>query len=158
MKKACRTCGAEKIASRSKSSQFSWRTERNAYYSTCKACVALASNSRAKKRNKAGAAQVREKESKECDPYGFLAADIIIRAIHDWRKFGHMTEKISMGHNERVPTDLVDATSAARREGYGTIRDELLAFFASERFEELCGMANSEPDFIRKHVLANTGG
>ena len=117
MKKPCATCGESKNASPSKSSQFSWRKDRNRYHNDCKACVA------AKKRKQENTHQERvsntEKEAIESDPHGHLAADIIALAIQDLR-----TEKT----------------------------DELLAFFASEWFEELCDACGVAPEYVRKHI------
>ena len=81
MKKTCATCGESKNASPSKSSQFSWRKDRNRYHNDCKACVA------AKKRKQENTHQERvsntEKEAIESDPHGHLAADIVAMAIQD---------------------------------------------------------------------------
>ena len=83
MKKPCATCGLPKNANRSKSSQFSWRKDRNRYHNDCKACVA------AKKRKQENTHQERvsntEKEAIESDPHGHLAADIVAQAIRDLR-------------------------------------------------------------------------
>jgi len=113
MKKPCKTCGKEKVASQTKFSEFSYRKDRKRYYNDCKAC-------RNAKGSKTTTKQTREQEAIEGDPFGFLDAAIIEQAIIDWRQ----------GED-----------------------DELLAFFASEWFEELCSMANSDPEYLRKHIL-----
>ena len=117
MKKVCSTCGESKNASPSKSSQFSWRKERNRYHNDCKACR------NAKQRKKESKIQERvsntDKEAIESDPHGHLAADIVAQAIRDLR-----TEKT----------------------------DELLAFFASRWFEELCDACGVAPEYVRKHI------
>ena len=154
MKKPCATCGESKNASPSKSSQFSWRKERDAYYSSCKACVnkrgrIRTNNNNAKERKRLIA--LKEKEAVENNPHGHLAADIIALAIRDLRKYGDMDEMPNLNHN-KTPTSLAEASSMARRAGYGTIRDELTAFFASEWFEELCDTAGVAPEYVRKHI------
>ena len=117
MKKTCATCYESKNASPSKSSQFSWRKDRNRYHNDCKACVA------AKKRKQENTHQERvsnkDKEAIEGDPHGHLAADIVTLAIQDLR--------------------------AGKT-------DELLAFFASEWFEELCDACGVSPEYVRKHI------
>ena len=117
MKKTCATCGESKNASPSKSSQFSWRKERNRHYNDCKACR------NAKQRKKESKIQERVsntvKEAIESDPHGHLAADIVALAIRDLR-----TEK----------------------------SDELLAFFASRWFEELCDACSVGAEYVRKHI------
>ena len=149
--KLCNTCGKKKPANRTKNSGFSYRRERNNYYPDCKECKNAYARSAETKRKRH--IRTREAEAIERNPHGFLAVDIIVRAVRDWQRFGHITEKISMGHSKRTPTDLVDATSMARRRGYETIREELLAFFASGWFEMLCDIAGVGADFIRKNVL-----
>ena len=126
MKKPCATCGLPKNASRTKESEFGWRTERDAYYSNCKACVnkrgrIRTNNNNVKERKRLIA--IKEREAIESDPYGHLAADIVALAIRDWR-----AEK----------------------------SDELLAFFAGRWFEELCDTAGVGAEYVRKHVLSHS--
>ena len=145
MKKVCNTCGKEKVASKTKFSEFSWRRNRKTYYNDCKACMNAKKRAGEKKRRVRVSSK--EKQAIEANPHGFLAADIIEKAIRDWRKYSDLDVK------HRESTDYGDVRAMIRQKGYGTIRDELLAFFASDWFEELAGMADSDPEFIRKHVL-----
>ena len=149
MKKVCKTCGAEKVASRTKFSEFSWRKERNAYHNDCKAC--RNAKRYAADRTRKARVSSKEKDAIEKTPHGFLAADIIEKAIRDWRKYSDL----SVEH--RGSTDYGDVRAMIRQQGYGTIREELLAFFASDWFEELAEMADSSPEYIRKHVLEAEG-
>ena len=113
MKKPCKTCGAEKLANKTKSSEFSYRKDRGYYYNDCKAC-------RSAKGSKVVTRQTKEKEAIEKNPHGFLAAGIIEKAIRDWRELE---------------------------------TDALFDFFNGAWFDELCGMANSDPEYLRKHIL-----
>lgn len=153
MKKKCATCGETKEANRTRDSEFGWNKGRYRY--DCKLCV----NMKARKRKQSDGrkkakrvATIKDKEAIARNPHGFIAASIIERAIHDWRKFGHVEEKIGLGHLGRMPTDIVDAASLARKAGHDTIREELLSFFASDWFEELAGFAGCEADYLRKHI------
>ena len=146
VKKECATCGAEKNANRTKFSEFTYTGKR--YKSNCKACRNAKQRAAWAKRPRK--VRTREIEAIERNPHGFLAADIIEKAIRDWKKYSDLDV------NTESLTDYGDIRALARQKGYGTIRDELLAFFASAWFEELCSMANSEPEYIRKHVLGNT--
>lgn len=144
MKKLCNTCGVEKLANRTKSSEFLWRKDRNNYESSCKACRnARQRDAWAKRQRKV---RTREMEAIERNPHGFLAADIIVRAIRDWKKYS------DLGAKHRDLTDYGEIRSMIRQKGYGTIREELLAFFASGWFEELAGFAGCDAEYLRKHI------
>ena len=149
MKKICATCGVEKVASRTKFSEFSWRNERNTYHGDCKACR------RAKEQDRRDGNVRRVKraevEAIERNPHGFLAADIIEKAIRDWRKY----KDLDVEHRDL--TDYGEIRAMVRQKGYATIRDELEAFFASPWFDELAEMANSDPEYLRKHIGVNDG-
>ena len=80
MKKPCATCGESKNASPSKSSQFSWRKDRNRYYYDCKTCRNTKKRARENKRLRV---DTEEQEAIERDPYGFLAEAVIYKAIMD---------------------------------------------------------------------------
>ena len=58
-----------------------------------------------------------------------------------------------MDVQHRELTDYGEIRAMVRQKGFATIREELLAFFASDWFEELCSMANSSPEYLRKHIL-----
>ena len=86
MKKPCATCGLPKNASRTKESEFGWRTERDAYYSNCKACVnkrgrIRTNNNNAKEHKRLIA--IKEKEAIESNRYGFLAGAVVYQAVRD---------------------------------------------------------------------------
>ena len=142
MKKLCNTCGKEKTASRTKFSEFTYTGNR--YKANCKAC--RNAKQRAKWAKKRRRVRTKEAEAIERNPHGFLAADIIEKAIRDWRKYGDLDVK------HRELTDYGDIRALIRQKGYGTIREELLAFFASDWFEELCGYCNSDPEYLRKNI------
>ena len=112
MKKVCSTCGESKNAS-----QFSWRKDRGRHYNDCKKC--RGAKMAASRAGTTIDAAICEAQAIERDPYGHLAADIVVLAIQDLQ-----TEK----------------------------SDELLAFFASRWFEELCDACGISPDYIRKHI------
>ena len=139
MKKLCNTCGVEKNANRTKFSEFTYRKNMKRYYAVCKTC--RNTNQRAKR-----SVRTKEAEAIERNPHGFLAADIIEKAIRDWRKYGDL----DVEHREL--TEYTDIRALIRQKGYDTIRDELLAFFASDWFEELAGFAGCEPEYLRKHI------
>ena len=80
MKKVCSTCGESKNASPSKSSQFSWRKDRNRYDYDCKTCRNTKKRVRENKRLRV---DTEEQEAMERDRYGFLAEAIIYQAIKD---------------------------------------------------------------------------
>ena len=149
MKKPCATCGESKEANRSKESGFAWRAERNTYYSNCKACLLIYNNNKAKERRRLIA--LKERETIGEDPHGHLAADIIVLAIRDLRKYGSLAEMPNLNHN-KTPTDMAEASSMARKGGYVTIREELTAFFASGWFEELCDTAGVGAEYMRRHI------
>ena len=138
MKKTCATCGIEKDANKSKSSQFYYRKDRKYYYNDCKAC-------RASKGNKTTTRQTREKEAIERNPHGFLAAGIIelaIREHRNWKDGGKM-----------MSTDFDTARALAGQRGYDSPVEEIEAFFESAWFDELSLMCDSDPEYLRKHIL-----
>ena len=114
MKIPCATCDIEKVANKTKSSEFSWRNDRKRYYGDCKAC-------RNVKGSKTITMQTKEREAIESNPHGFLAAGIIEKAIKDYREDDSM-------------------------------RGEVLAFFLSAWFGELCDMAGCDPEYLRKCI------
>lgn len=145
MRKTCSTCGVEKDANRSKSSQFS--TMGNRYRPNCKACV----NARERKRQnhhkalaKRELRKVKEREAVGLNPHGFLAAAVLSTAIREHRNWsnGVMKAKVDYGI----------AMTMAREDGFNDPVEAIEDFFESSWFDELCGMCNSEPEYIRKHI------
>jgi len=112
MKKVCSTCGESKNAS-----QFSWRKDRGRHYNDCKKC--RGAKMAASRAGTTIDAAICEAQAIERDPYGHLAADIVVLAIQDLQ-----TEK----------------------------SDELLAFFASRWFEELCDATNVHPHTVLNNI------
>ena len=146
--KTCYTCHEEKPVS-----EFTRRKPGGPYRASCKVCwnrrERLRNNSNKEKHR---VAAVKEREAIAMNPHGFLAAGIIEKSILDWRKYGHMKDGILKDHN-KVKTEIVDVGAAARRNGHDNPHDELLAFFASDWFEELAGFAGCDPEYLRKHIL-----
>jgi hypothetical protein len=145
VKKPCKTCGKEKTANRTKFSEFSYRKDRKRYYNDCKACrnIKRAASEKIRKRK----VVTQEQEAIARNPHGFLAADIIEKAIRDWKKY----KDVDVQHREL--TDYGEIRAMVRQKGFATIREELLAFFASAWFEELAGMSGSDAEYLRKHIL-----
>ena len=144
MKKVCATCGESKSANPSKSSQCSWRKERGTYESNCKTCRNAAARAKTVKKDRQ--AQKEYLDAVGRDPHGFFAADIIELAILDWRRYSDLDVR------HRDTTEYKTTRALIRKQGYGTIRDELLAFFASEWFGELCDTAGVDAEYVRKHI------
>jgi len=139
MKKVCATCGQEKDAS-----EFTFRKDRGTYESRCRTCKNAASRERwARKVRKETEG---EKEAIERDPCGFFAADIIELAILDWRRYSDLDVR------HRDKTEYKSTRALIRKQGFKTIREELLAFFDSAWFEELCDAVGVAPEYIRKHI------
>ena len=152
MKKVCKACGIEKIADRTENSEFGWMMSRGR--PNCKLCVnKLVRRRRLNNENKKAKKMkaIKDQEAIERNPHGFLAADVIEKAILDWRKYGHIKTMPNMSHN-KTKTEIVGVCSAARSGGYASPHDELLAFFAGIWFEELCDLAEVDVDYMRKHI------
>ena len=73
-----------------------------------------------------------------------IASAILVRAIKDWRKYGHVTDKPGYDDWQAYLQWL-----KARDMGFDSPREELLAFFASDWFELLCWGAGRDADSIR---------
>ena len=134
MTKTCATCDKTKPVS-----EFSYRKDRKRYYNDCKAC-------RNAKGSKQISRQTKEKQAIESNPHGFLAADVIVKALRDWEKYSVYDKK------HKGTTDYSEVRFLIRQKGYDTIRDELLAFFECDWFEELAGMAGSDAEYLRKYI------
>jgi len=132
----CVTCDLSKEASRTKSSGFSWRKDRQRYYVECKLCRnSYQRDQRPGAREKAAIAARRHK---------FLAGGILERAILDWKRYGDPSV---------VQKDCTDHTSMkalAKRRGHATVQDELLTFLRSPFFDELAEMADSDGNKLRR--------
>ena len=135
--KTCNTCHEDKPVS-----EFYHRSDRAGYRPNCKECFRACNN---KTKGRARGAAIKEKDAISRNPHGFLAADIIEKAIRDWRRHG--------GGNDKDATEYDEIMTMVRQRGYETIREELLAFFASAWFEELASMADCSPEYLRKHIL-----
>ena len=136
MKKSCNTCHETKPVS-----EFYHRGDKAGYRPNCKECFKARNN---KTKGRARGAAIKEKDAISRNPHGFLAADIIEKAIRDWRKHRD-------GNNEDV-ADYSETMAMVRQKGYATIREELLDFFSSDWFEELAGFAGCDPEYLRKHI------
>ena len=145
MKKACSTCGESKNANPSKESEFGWNKGRYRY--DCKACVSA--KARSKKRD-----AISKKGQEDLSPPQKVIANIMLQSRMDYEKYGHITGKPNRTHGKNKSSDLADACSMAQAAGYANPRDELLAFFAGDRFEELCEVSGLEPECVRKHIGA----
>ena len=77
----CSTCGKDKLASRDKDSEFSWRKSYNDYYKRCKKCIAASQRER---RHRTPTIEEQafsaEKEFIEEDPYRWAVGKILERA------------------------------------------------------------------------------
>ena len=141
MTKDCYTCGETKPVS-----EFTLRKPGGALRGSCKVCW----NRREQLRNngdkeKKRLAAVKEKEAIERNPHGFLAAGIIELAIREHRNWRDGKTKMA--------TDFKSAQYMATELGYDNPVEEIEAFFASGWFEELCDMTESDPEYLRKHIL-----
>ena len=140
MKKTCTTCGVEKIANKTKSSQFSAKGKR--FRSRCKTCE----NAR-KKHDRSAAKKLgvqRELDAIALDPYGHMAADIIDLAIREYRNWKDGEGKMAV--------DYKTANALARKSGFVNPVQEIVAFFASEWFVELCDATNTHPDTALNNI------
>ncbi len=80
-------------------------------------------------------------------PLEWLACDVIERAVFDWRLFGHLKRP-----DRR--TGSKEAFVMARKAGFASPRDSLIAYFNSEMFREHCAIVGEsiDPDKIIKHL------
>ncbi len=149
MKIECATCGIEKEANRSHSSEFYWRAERNKYCSSCKACEAVRV---AKYDNRCvGGTYRREKEAREENPPMQLVGGIFKQTRLDWEKYGHLEGQLSRS-KKRASSDSVAVSSIAMSMGYLNPREHIIAFMRSAHYLELCEIVGLDPQYIRKRI------
>ena len=141
MKKECATCGVEKIANKTKSSQFA--RKRNSFRPDCKTCTNRLANNKRKEARRLKA--TKEMEAIGRNPYGFLAAGIIELAIREYRNWKDGEGKTAVDYRM--------ARAMARKSGFVNPIEEIEAFFASDWFVELCGFCEVDAEYMRKHIL-----
>lgn len=76
-----------------------------------------------------------------------LAAKIIEQAIEDYRLAGHLHRCPQKGKRIKEIFD------CAEEMGFATPKEELLTFFNSRLFGELCGILNIDPQLIHDAVI-----
>lgn len=146
----CATCGIEKEANRSHSSEFYWRAERNKYCSSCKTCEAV----RVAKYNgkSVGRTYRREKEAREENPPMALVGGIFRQTRVDWEKYGHLEGALGRTHSEGVSSDRAAASSMAMKLGFENPKEHIRAFVESAHYLDLCEIVGLDPEYIQREI------
>jgi hypothetical protein len=88
------------------------------------------------------------------EPLQWIAVAIIERACLDWKNYGHLLEKPTIGGGY-----MADSFGMARSCGFAAPRDHCISYFNSETFREHCEIVGSsvDADAIIKHLgIPNT--
>lgn len=114
---------------------------------------------RAKQREYYHRAAARKRESSQpretyADPWGMLAADVLLRAIHDWERWRDVDErpKNLNGNNEPAWVNCRRRSLATRKTPFKLPREDLEAFFGDLWFIQLCDIVGVHPDVILRKV------
>lgn len=145
MKKICNTCGVEKNANRTKTSDYYYIVAKGKYRAKCRDCRSAGEREKYKREERT------KNETIEENPNGQFIAAVLRLARLDWEKYGEITGRTTRSHGQ--PTDLADATSSARRLGHENPRGELLAFFDSGHFVALCDVIGVDSEYVREQIL-----
>jgi len=150
IKRTCSTCGKEKIANRTHTSEFKWRGERNKYRSSCKACERIKSKQDSKERN----AQARrsEKQIREENPHHGLVGGILRQVRLDWEKYGHLREQLPRGNTNTTSADMAAASSMAMSLGYLNPREHIISFMDSDHYRELCDLTGLDAQAVKNRI------